>query len=228
MRLVSDRKVSEYRSSGTMVISMMLRYIHACLTGSKGKYGAFKLRGVEKQFLCATRLYHLITEHNGRPPESELVWSVHYMLDTLLRPIGLGTRPIDSPMDQALFIWCYVSNSRYRIAKEVASLIAGRKFVFRSTAIHVARVNSRDPQSKRSLYDGIQAEEKSDPHAQRRVVPTETLAIPQNPQPDETQLAPPPEVNKETLLQRLAKLKSRGMYVNSSIRGILSSLYYGL
>lgn len=184
----------------------------------------YKLRGVVKQFLCAVSLYRLIAKHDGEPPESELAWSVHYMLDSLLRPVGLGTRPIDSPMDQVFFIWCYVSGSRYRIAKDVAALIAGRKFIFRSTAIHVARVNSRESQSRRSLYDGIPAGEESHPKERRSVHQAETSVTSQISQSDETRPATQPEVDKETLLERLAKLKSQGMYMSLTMNGSLSSL----
>lgn len=126
-----------------MVIGMMLRFFHEVVTGDPSKFGGFKLRGVTTQFTAAVELYRLFAEHNGNVPENELDWAMHNLLETLLRPEGLGNRPVDCPTDQVVFLWAFLSGGRYRIARHLQSFLAGIKCALRSIEIHSARVQAR-------------------------------------------------------------------------------------
>jgi hypothetical protein len=136
-----------------MVICMMLNFIHAVLTNDAKKFGHFKLRGVRAQFIAALALYHLITKYQGDVPTNALDWATHDILETLLKPLGLGTRLVDCPTDQMAFLWAFLSSNRYRISKDLSSLIAGCKFGFRCTEIHSARIQSQKKNKGSSFYD---------------------------------------------------------------------------
>ena len=150
---MSDGKIMEYRAPFSMVISMMTRYIHAALTGCIQKLGPFKLRGVIAQFTAALNLYRLFATHHGEVPGNALNWAMHDLLDALLRPAGLGTRPVDCPTDQAEFLWAFLSNDRYRISKHLSSFISGFKFGFRCIGIHGARVRALGKDNRTRFYD---------------------------------------------------------------------------
>lgn len=150
-RVVSDGKISDYRMPFSMVICMMLRFIHAVLTDNIGIFGQFKLRGVHSQFRAALALYQLIARADGDVPENDLDWATHDVLETLLKPLGLGTRPIDCPTDQVAFLWAFQSGNRYRISNDLSSFISGYKFGFRCTEIQSARIRSQK-RSKGSLF----------------------------------------------------------------------------
>ncbi|KAH9988502.1 hypothetical protein BJV77DRAFT_964397 [Russula vinacea] len=155
-RIISDGKITEYGRTLSMVICMMLRFIHAALTGSTEKYGHFKLRGVRAQFQEAASLYCLIARGNicdNNENLNSLHWAVHDALESLLKPSGLGTRPVDCPTDQMVFIWAFLSSTRYRIPSDLLSLISGLKFGFRCTEIHSARVRA-EQKSKDSPFYG--------------------------------------------------------------------------
>lgn len=133
----------------------MLRFIHAVLTDSAHKFGLFKLRGVNTQFIAALSLYRLFAKSHGDIPENHLDWAIHDILETLLKPVGLGTRPIDCPTDQMTFLWAFLSRDRYRISRDLSSHLAGCKFGFRCTEIHAARVQVQQHDKGSSFYGDL-------------------------------------------------------------------------
>lgn len=159
--MVSDGKTLEYRVPLSMTIRMMLRYFHEVLNGHASRFGRFKLRGVTAQFVAALDVYRLFAQYRGEVPRRELQWPLHNLLDTLLRPSGLGTRPIDCPTDQTIFLWAFLSNGRYRIAKHLSSLMAACKCSFRCTGIHIARVKAQKTDSTMSFYDDLEHGDES-------------------------------------------------------------------
>jgi hypothetical protein len=154
-RILSDGKFSEYRMPFSMVICMMLNFIHAVLTDDTEQFGGFKLRGVQTQVIAALALYRLIVNSQGDVPTNDLDWATHDVLETLLKPVGLGTRPVDCPTDQMAFLWAFLSRNRYRISKDLSSLMAGCKFGFRCIEIHAARVRAQKRQKGSSFYDDL-------------------------------------------------------------------------
>ncbi|KAI9450534.1 hypothetical protein BJY52DRAFT_1191759 [Lactarius psammicola] len=161
-RILSDGKISEYRRPFSMAICMMLNFIHDVLTNDAEKLGLFKLRGVRAQFIAALALYRLIVKNKGDILENTLDWATHDVLEALLKPMGLGTRPVDCPTDQMAFLWSFLSSSRYRISKDLSSLMAGCKFGFRCTEIHIARIQSQKRNRGSPFYDAPYAEGESD------------------------------------------------------------------
>lgn len=146
-----------------MTISMMLNFIHAVLTNGSEKFGGFKLRGVRPQFLAALALYRLIVKSQGDVPTNSLDWSIHKILETLLKPLDLGTRPIDCPTDQMAFLWAFLSRDCYRISKDLSALMSGCKFGFRCIEVHSARIQSQKRDKSSSFYDSPEpAENESD------------------------------------------------------------------
>jgi hypothetical protein len=147
-----------------MAICLMLRFLHAVLTGDASKFGPFKLRGVKMQFVAAIGLYRLFAEHAGEDiiPEDKLHWAMHNLLVTLLQPQGLGSRMVDCPTDQTLFLWTLLPNGQWRIPVHLQSLLAGFKFGFRCTAIHLARIEAHRQQSYElvAFYDSFLEDEK--------------------------------------------------------------------
>jgi len=154
--MVSDGKILGYRVPFSITIRMMIRYFHGVLIGRASSFGRFKLRGVIAQFVAALDLYRLFAEHRGEVPRHELQWSLHNLLDTLLRPSGLGTRPIDCPTDQAIFLWAFLSNGRYRIAKDLSSMMSACKCSFRCTGVHIARVKAQKRDCNKSFYHDLE------------------------------------------------------------------------
>jgi hypothetical protein len=136
-----------------MTISMMLRFIHAVLTNDAERFGHFKLRGVRPQFMAALVLYRLIVKSQGDVPTNSLDWATHDILETLLKPLGLGTRPIDCPTDQMAFLWALLSRNCYRISKDLSSLMSSCKFGFRCIEIHSARIQSQKLDKSFPFYD---------------------------------------------------------------------------
>lgn len=127
---------------------MMLRFIHAALTGDTSKFGAFKLRGTPDQFSAAVALYQLFALNGGNCPDVKLHWAIHKLLVALTLPVDLGQRSIDCPLDQMSFIWSCLPNGRFRIAKDISSLQAGIKFGLRCISLHAARVKSSKTSSE--------------------------------------------------------------------------------
>jgi hypothetical protein len=202
---VSDGKILDYRGPFSMVISMMERYIHAALTGCIQMLGPFKLRGVIAQFTAALNLYRLFATHHGEVPENELDWAMHVLLDTLLRPSGLGTRPVDCPTDQAGFLWAFLSNDHYRISKDLSSLIAGFKFGFRCIGIHGARVRALGRDSHTQFYNddlphGEIEHDDSQPDSHMQELQENNVHVTHN----------SPEPNVETILAMVNDLNAEG------------------
>lgn len=153
---------------------MMLNFIHAVLTNDSEKFGHFKLRGVHSQFLEALALYRLIAKNQGDVPTNSLDWSLHRILETLLKPLGLGTRPIDCPTDQMAFLWAFLSRDCYRISKHLSSLMAGCKFGFRCIEIHSARIQSQKKDKSFPFYDNSDlTESESDGESLEALQPQE-------------------------------------------------------
>ena len=152
-RFVSDGKIARYSQPSCMVICMMLRFIHAALTNNTEKFGRFKLRGVHSQFKEAVQLYYWISKGMGDVDDNNLHWAVHSTLEALLKPVGLGSRQVDCPTDQMAFLWAFLSSTRYRISRDLSSLMAGCKFGFRCTEIHSARVQAQKKSTNSAFYD---------------------------------------------------------------------------
>jgi hypothetical protein len=152
---VSDGKIQEYSKPSTMAICMMLHFIHATLTGDTAKFGRFRLRGVHAQFREAVGLYDLIAKTLGDVGGNKLHWAVHSVLEALLKPLGLGNRRVDCPTDQMAFLWAFLSSTRYRISRDLSSLMAGCKFGFRCTKIHSTRVQAQKKSKKSAFYDEL-------------------------------------------------------------------------
>jgi len=147
-----------------MAICLILRFLHEVLTGDASQFGPFKLRGVETQFEAAIELYRLFAEHSGEDiiPEDKLHWAMHNLLVTLLQPQGLGSRMIDCPTDQTLFLWTLLPNGQWRIPVNLQSLLAGFKFGFQCTAIHLARVEAHKQRNNElvTFYDSFLEDKK--------------------------------------------------------------------
>jgi len=200
--MVSDGKVLEYRNSLTMVICMTLRFLHAALIRNTVRFAKFKLRGTTCQFTTAVALYSLIFEHKGKVPENELLWAIHHFLDSVLRPPDLGHRPIDSPVDQMIFLWACLSDGRYRISKHISSLGAAIKCGLRCVAIHSARIHAQKIDSSSLFYahllDDQEADEEEASHSDTNDSP---------PYPDSTA---DPEPTPEQILERIRIFNSKG------------------
>ncbi|KAH9011092.1 hypothetical protein EDB83DRAFT_2322272 [Lactarius deliciosus] len=162
-RMLSDGTIRSYRRPFSMVISMMLRFIHAVLIGDGSRFGPFKLRGVETQFEAAMLLYRLFAEHadNVHIPEDRFHWALHNLLVAFLQPEGLGNRVIDSPIDQMLFLWSLLPNGHYRIPVHLQALLAGCKCGFRCISIHLARVDAHKQQQDKlvTFYQGLSVDD---------------------------------------------------------------------
>jgi hypothetical protein len=172
-RFVSDGKLSEYSRPSCMVICMMLRFLHAALTNNTEKFGQFKLRGVHAQFREAVQLYHLIAKGLGDVNDYNLHWAVHSTLEALLKPIGLGNRPVDCPTEQMAFLWAFLSSTRYRISKDLSSLMAGCKFGFRCTEIHCARIQAQKKSKNSAFYDKLPCGEGESDEEDFDMLPTQ-------------------------------------------------------
>jgi hypothetical protein len=159
--MLSDGTLLKYRVPLSMTIQMMLRYFHEVLNGHASRFGRFKLRGMTAQFVAALNMYRLFAQYGGEVPRRELQWPLHNLLDALLRPSGLDTRLIDCPTDQVMFLWAFLSNGRFRIAKDLSSLIAACKCGFRCIGIHIARVEARKMDSTMPFYDDLEQGDES-------------------------------------------------------------------
>jgi hypothetical protein len=53
------------------------------------------------------------------------------------------------------FLWAFLSSNRYRISKDLSSLMSACKFGFRCTEIHAARVRAQKRQKGTSFYDDL-------------------------------------------------------------------------
>ncbi|KAI9446282.1 hypothetical protein H4582DRAFT_2164376 [Lactarius indigo] len=141
---------------------MMLNFIHVVFSGNgMEKFGRFKLRGVCAQFIEALNLYCLVAKSWGVVSTNDLHWAIHGILEALLKPIGLGTRPVDCPTDQMVFLWAFLSSNRYRILKDISSLISGCKFGFQCIQIHAARVQSQKKNKGSPFYNSTPGSEGS-------------------------------------------------------------------
>jgi hypothetical protein len=190
-RFVSDGKLTEYSQPSCMAIFMMLRFLHAALTNDTEKFGRFKLRGVHAQFREAVQLYCLIAKL-GDVDDNDLHWAVHSTLEVLLKPVGLGNRRVDCPTDQMAFLWAFLSSTRYRISKDLSSLMAGCKFGFRCTEIHSARVQAQKRSKNSAFYDG------------------RDLDIPHTHETNQYEADNSAELDMATLLERLKNINPEG------------------
>lgn len=181
---------------------MMLNFIHAALANNTEKFGRFKLRGVNAQFMAAIALYHLIVKSEGDIPTNDLDWATHDILETLLKPLGLGTRPVDCPTDQMAFLWSFLSNNHYRIPNHLLSLMAGCKWGFRCIQIHVARVQAQQIRKTSSFYGDLPfAEGESD---------EEDSEMPQTHEERLYAAGDSPELDMATLLEKVNSINPEG------------------
>lgn len=189
----------------TMLVGMTLRFIHAALTNNTLQFGKFKLRGADSQFTAALDLYCLIIKCNGKVPKNELLWALHNFLDTILRPPSLGNRPIDSLVEQMIFLWACLSGGRYRISKDISSLIAAEKYGLRCVGVHSARVQAQKKDSRSPFYDQPLDEHQAanDEETGDEVMGTEDNGI-------EDIYSPQPEPTPEEILARIKCFKNAG------------------
>lgn len=215
--MISDDKVREYGHAFFMNLGLILRFFHAVVAGDVTQLGRFKLRGIDAQFSAALELYKLIIEQDGEIPEDALSWAVHKLMVTLYRPDGLGSRAVDCPSDQMLFIWALLEQDRYRIALHLNSLMAALKYGFRCIAIHDARVQSlgQDDSGSFAFYDDLEVKECGGDfgdHDHDEDDNEETIPLPAV---SEAEIFPSPKISRTTILDRLRAMKSRGAYLDT-------------
>jgi len=126
-----------------MTVALLLRHIHAILTGRASDYGPFKLRGVMPQFEAALALYHLFLTTGGDDLDPEADWAIHNLFQTLSCPEGFNDRAINYPTDQAIFLWAFLSDHKYRISSHIQSLMSAAKYCLRCISLQIARIQVR-------------------------------------------------------------------------------------
>ena len=139
-QVVGDSKVSEYSYFLFMTVALLLRHIHAILKESASDYGPFKIRGVKPQFEAALALYHLFLTTGGDDLDPEADWAIHNLFQTLLCPKGFNDRAINYPTDQAIFLWAFLSDHKYRISSHLQSLMSAAKYCLRCISLQIARI----------------------------------------------------------------------------------------
>lgn len=194
-----------------MVIAMMLRFIHSVITSHEQRFGPFKLRGVNMQVTAAASLYHLIATHDDIS-ENDLDWATHNLLETLLKPLGLGSRPVDCPTDQMSFLWAFLSRNHYRIAKDLSSLMAGCKFGFRCIKIHCARVQAQNRLPGASFYDRDLIYDGSEIQSDEDEDEGEDEGGDENPEQVENPSINVYKLDLDTLLAKLQDISPEGVY----------------
>jgi hypothetical protein len=121
---------------------MMVRFIHASLTGSMRGLGNFRLIGTQEQAEAALELHSLLIKTEGPLELNALHPIQHRLCDALLRTENLSDDPIACPTDQMIFIASLLGRNRYRTANSIISICAQLQFCFRSILIHVVRLKA--------------------------------------------------------------------------------------
>lgn len=122
---------------------MLLRHIDAILTERASHYGPFKLRGVKPQFKAALTLYQLFLTTGGDNLDPQADWAIHDLFQTLLCPEGSNDRAINYPTDQAIFLWAFLSDRRYKISSHIQSILSAGKYCLRCVSLQIARIQVR-------------------------------------------------------------------------------------
>lgn len=122
---------------------MLLRHIDAILTERASHCGPFKLRGVKPQFKAALTLYQLFLTTGGDDLDPQADWAIHNLFQTLLCPEGSNDRAINYPTDQAIFLWAFLSDHRYKISSHIQSIISAGKYCLRCVSLQIARIQVR-------------------------------------------------------------------------------------
>lgn len=143
-RVVADKKVTEYSTFLVMTVAMLLRYIHAIITGQTSAYGLFKLRGTKLQFKAALSLYRIFLVTGAENLDHQADWAIHDLFETLVCSTGVNDRAVNYPTDQVLFLWALLSDRTYRIPSHLQPLISAAKYCFRCVALQIARVQHRN------------------------------------------------------------------------------------
>jgi len=139
-QVVGDSTIIGYSKFLFMTVAMLLRHIDAILAERASDYGPFKLRGVKPQFKAALTLYKLFLTTGGDDLDPQADWAIHNLFQTLLCPEGSNDRTINYPTDQAIFLWAFLSNHRYRISSHVQSLLSAAKYCLRCVSLQIARI----------------------------------------------------------------------------------------
>ncbi|KAF8346247.1 hypothetical protein F5887DRAFT_1073895 [Amanita rubescens] len=139
-QVVGDSTIIGYSKFLFMTVAMLLRHIDAILAERASDYGPFKLRGVKPQFKAALTLYQLFLTTGGDDLDPQADWAIHNLFQTLLCPEGSNDRTINYPTDQAIFLWAFLSNHRYRISSHVQSLLSAAKYCLRCVSLQIARI----------------------------------------------------------------------------------------